>query len=323
MKTERRFLTILLATLAGPFLAASAHGQSAEAPRPLNPDLTCHQAPCVLPPTQASEGGGTVTDTPIVTNPLNGKELLLGSVDYNCGQESALGFHLSTDGGSIWERVECMPAVTTKQNNYLADDEPSVGYDRNDTAYIAGLYFDTEGYGDHGLVAVQKSSDGTHWSKPVVALRLPGQTYPFETSFTVDTNLGSSWANSLYISGVMELAHGTQVLMSHSIDGGVTWSQTAVGAVQKYPEEDDFTRMAVGRDGTVYAAWIHCRGKSGSGGALCPTVHIMFSNSTDGGSTWSTPQRIATVKMPHYWLLPITNERVSNYPAIVAAPTGS
>ena len=207
MKLER-FFAILFIVFVGTFLTGkTASSRSAESPRPAD-GFNCSPAPCVLPPTQASEGGGTVTDTPIVTNPLDRKELLLGSVDYNCGQESSLGFHLSTDGGSTWERVECMPAITAKQNNYLPLDEPSVGYDRSGTAYIAGVYFNVEGYGDQGLVAVQKSTDGTHWSKPVVALRHPGQTYPFETRLTVDTKPGSPWANSLYISGVIELAHG-------------------------------------------------------------------------------------------------------------------
>ncbi|HXM61594.1 MAG TPA: sialidase family protein [Terriglobales bacterium] len=317
MTAGPRSLLIFLALPIVVLLAGNARGQSDEPMRTASPGLTCSPAPCLLTPTQASEGGGLATDTPIVTNPLNSKQLLLGSVDYNCsGEGSDVGFHLSGDGGSTWERVECMPAIVTKQRDFQPLDEPSVGYDRKGNAYIAGLYFDTEGDGGHGLVAVQKSTDGTHWSKPIVALRLPGQTYPFETSFAVDPNLESPRANSLYISGVMELAHGTQVLVSHSTDGGATWRQTAVDAVQKYPEEDDFTRMAVGEDGTVYAAWIHCRGKSGSGGALCPTVHIMFSKSTDGGNTWSPPQQVATVKMPQYWLLPITYERVYNYPAI-------
>ena len=38
-----------------------------------------------------------------------------------------------------------MPAITAKQNNYLPLDEPSVGYDRSGTAYIAGVYFNVEG----------------------------------------------------------------------------------------------------------------------------------------------------------------------------------
>jgi Neuraminidase (sialidase) len=116
----------------------------------------------------------------------------------------------------------------------------------------------------------------------------------------------------------MEQGGKGEIVVSHSTDGGVTWTQVAVDPVQTYPEEDDFTRLAVGKDGTVYVTWLHCRGKSGSGGALCPTVHTMFSKSTDGGNTWSSAQRIATVAMPHYWLLPNTKygERVYNYPVI-------
>jgi hypothetical protein len=314
MKAKSRVLLIFVMLAAGHFLAGYAHGQSAASQQLMNAGrFNCSPAPCVLPPTQASEGGNFVTDSPVVTDPLNPKRLLLGSFDANCNR-TGLGFHLSRDGGSTWTRT-CMSAIATKQRDYFPADEPSVGYDRKGAAYIAGLYFDTEGMG-YGLVAFQKSTDGTHWSKPAVALRLPGQTYPFETSFTVDVSAGSPWANSLYVSGVMELAHGTQVLLSHSTDGGATWKKSAVDPAQKYPEEDNFTRTAVGKDGTVYVAWLHCRGKSGSGGALCPTAHIMFSKSVDGGNSWSTAQQMATVKMPHYWLLPITNQRVYNYPVI-------
>jgi hypothetical protein len=318
MKTGSSVLLILLIVSAGNFLAGNAYGQSMESPGSVNPGgFNCSPAPCVLPPTQASEGGSTVMDAPIVTNPLNSKQLLLGSVDFNCAEyESSLGFHLSRDGGSTWNHT-CMPVVVNEGRVYLPFDEPLVGYDRKGAAYIAGGYDDSEGLG-YGFVGFQKSTDGTPWSNPAVALRLPGRTYPFETSFTVDTNAGSPRVNSLYVSGVMWMPYKNQVLVSHSTDSGVTWTQAAVDAVQKYPEKDDFTRMTAGKDGTVYLTFMHCRGKGGSGGGLCPTVHMMFSKSTDGGSTWSQAVEMATVKMPHYWWLPNTNPNVGvcNYPVI-------
>src|ERR1700674_4597863 len=104
-----RVLLIFVILSAAHFLAENAHGQFAEAPGSVNPDLTCSPTPCVLPPTQASEGGSIVTDAPLVTNPLNPKQLLLGSFDGNCPNPSALGFHLSSDGGSTWNRT-CMPS---------------------------------------------------------------------------------------------------------------------------------------------------------------------------------------------------------------------
>jgi hypothetical protein len=238
-------------------VAGNARSQSADAMGLASPNFACSPAPCVLPPTQASEGGNPVTDTPIVTDPLNSNQLLLGSVDYNC-QGSSLGFHLSRDGGSTWERVVCMSEIVKGSNIYLPSDEPSVGYDRQENAYVAGIYFDQEGVGQHGFAAVEKSSDGTHWSKPIVALRLTGQTFPFETRMTVDTGPKSARMNSLYVSGVLWADQGykNQVWVSHSADSGSTWRQAAVDQVQIYPNEDNLTRLAVNKDGSIYVTWI-------------------------------------------------------------------
>jgi len=247
-----------------------------------------------------------------VANPLNQQDLLLGSVDGNC-YPSTLGLHFSHDGGSSWQRVLCMPIIYINNDMYITGDEPSVGYDRRGVAYAAGDYYDyTRGH--RGVVAVQKSSNGIRWTKPKVALR--GQSYPFETSMAVDTSVNSPWVNSVYVSGVMWSHHGShkQVVVSHSTDSGVTWTQSAVDVVQKYPEQDFFTRMAVGKDGNVFASWMRCRGTHNS---ICTNnvAHMMFSSSTDGGNTWSAPQVIATVTTN--WELPNSNQvRLDYYPVI-------
>src|SRR5580692_227227 len=313
MKTGSQAIVILLIVMTGHFPAGKAYGQFGQAPGSVDAGggFTCSPAPCVLPPTQASEGGSVVTDPLIATNPVNQKELLLGSFDGNC-YPSALGFHITRDGGSGWNRVLCMPFIDTKNFAYVPSFEPSVGYDHNGAAYAAGFYNDNEGE-SHGFRAVQKSTDGAHWSKPVVALRVQGQTFPFETSMAADTSPTSTRVNSLYVSGVMWAQSGrdNQVMVSHSTDGGATWKQVAIEAVQKYPEGDNLTRMAVGKYGAVYLAWLHCT-------SPCSTAKVMLSKSGDGGNTWSSPQRIAQVTMPTDWELPITFERVYNYPAIAS-----
>jgi hypothetical protein len=197
---------------------------------------------------------------------------------------------------------------------YLPVDVPSVGYDRKGAAYIAGFYF-AGGSRDHGFVGFQKSTDGTHWSKPVVALSNPGRSFPIETWLTVDTNVGSSRVNNVYISGVMAWYPGkNQVLVSHSTDGGSTWKQTAVDAAQTYPEEDGFTRMVIGKDGTVYATWIHCVATKTE---ICgkDIAHMMFSKSVDGGNNWTPPRLMAEATFPPTGL-PNTRQRVYNYPVI-------
>jgi hypothetical protein len=184
------------------------------------------------------------------------------------------------------------------------------------TAYIVGDYNDKEGIG-YGFVGFQKSADGTHWSKPAAALRLPGLTFPFETAFTVDTNAGSPRVNSVYVSGVMWSHQGSQnqVMVSHSTDGGVTWTQAAAEQVQ-YPAGDDFTRMAVGKDGTVFLTWMRCPGTGPDKSCSDYTGHMMFSKSTDGGNTWSPPRLMTKATFPPNDELPNTGQRVYIYPAI-------
>ena len=208
-----------------------------------------------------------------------------------------------------------MPFIHTKSFVYVPLDEPSVGYDREGQAYAAGAYSDNEGMGT-GFLAVQNSSDGKHWSKPKIALRHAGQSYPFETSMAVDTSPTSPWVNSVYVSGVMWTHSGrrNQVTVAHSSDGGSTWTQTTAEAIQTYPRQDFFTRMAVGKDGTVFLTWMRCKGTNNS---ICGNniAHMMFSKSTDGGATWSSPDLVATVTIN--WILSNTDqERVYNYPVI-------
>ncbi len=90
------------------FLALEAAGQSRvsdgrasteRASSYYEPSLACSPAPCVLPPTLASEGFGAVVDAPIQANPVKPNQLILGSEDDNCGEFTTLGFHVSNDGG--------------------------------------------------------------------------------------------------------------------------------------------------------------------------------------------------------------------------------
>jgi BNR/Asp-box repeat len=304
--TISRTLIIALA-LGGAYFAQS---QSVSAPALADSGgFDCLPAPCVLQPTQASEGGALVTDSPIATNPLNGKQLLLGSTDYNCGNSSNVGLHLSEDGGSTWARVECMPVITGKRG-FESVGEPSVGYDQKGNAYASGAYSDIAGMG-YGLVAVQRSRDGgTNWSKPVIALQSPGNTNYYLTHLSVDASPSSPWEGAVYVSGVLVSGQGAkkQVMVSHSTDGGDTWTQVAVGSVQKYPAQDVLTRTSTAAGGSVYLTWVHCSWS-------CRSGYVTFSRSADGGNTWSSPQQIATVRMPPDGL-PNTFERVYNYPSV-------
>jgi hypothetical protein len=300
-----RTIAVGLVLVAAACVAATAAQHASPA------TLSCSPAPCTLSPTLASEGSGFVTDTPIAATPMDGS-LLLGSVDFNCTGGSNVGEHLSTNGGSTWSRVDCMPDLRQGKRNYAAVDEPSVGYDAKGDAYVSGVFSDATG--NYGLVAVQKSAGGVHWAEPAAALLSPGPTGPYLTHLAVDANSGSPRSGAVYVSGVMVSRGGAdnQVLVSHSRDGGATWTEVAVDAVQSYPAQDNFTRLAIGRSGTAYATWLNCGARKGPS---CPISNVMFSESTDGGNTWSAPEPIATVTLAPDGL-PHTFERAYDYPSI-------
>jgi hypothetical protein len=221
---------------------------------------SCDPAPCVLSPTQASEGGAEVTDTPVVANPTNPDDMLLGSVDYNCPGAGVSGFHVSGDRGSTWS-VYCTPVLHFQNRVYYPGGEPMVGYDLNGSAYIADGYLDSEGLG-YALIAIQKSNDGLNWTQPVVAVS-EGFSEPLYSSMALDNGAASPYRNSLYISTVISGEPGgyrNEVIVARSHDGGKTWSPAAVDPIQLAPAIDRWTNVAVGVDGSIYVTWMHCPG---------------------------------------------------------------
>jgi hypothetical protein len=289
---------------------------SAQTRNPVRPEpITCSPAPCVLPPTQASEGGAEVIDAPIAADPLNPRHLLLGSLDFNCGPSTFSVFHYSQDGGSTWG-VHCMPEINTAQGQYIPGFEPMVGYDSNGVAYIGDGYADNAGL-HYGLIALEKSSDGFNWSNPMIALGGPNNhSLFFYSALAVDASPHSPYANNLYVSAVAlnePRQNKNQVVVSHSSDGGTTWKAVAVAGVQISPDVDTYTNMTVGKDGTVYVTWMYCN----SGFNFCQddNAYMVFSRSSDGGNTWSTPISMTTVVLNHEDL-PNTDLGVDNWPSI-------
>jgi len=270
-----------------------------------SPDLlTCSPAPCVFPPIQVSEGGNLVNTPSITSDPLDPAHLLIGTYDYNC--HFGLGFFASSDGGSSWT----LTCPSQYIGLYAPIGEPMVAYDRRGIAYIAGTYFH-EGY-DRGLVGIQSSPDGINWNAPVIALKQGN--FPFNPALAADTNMSSPFLNRLYVSAVINTGGPYLVYVSHSTDGGANWNQVAVARGQQSPDFDQYTNLAVGKNGTVYLTWMYCN----VGPYVCNDHkgHMVFSKSSDGGNTWSTPTLITTINLLSTYLPNTQNVGVTNYPAI-------
>jgi hypothetical protein len=150
----------------------------------------------------------------------------------------------------------------------------------------------------------------------------------------IDNSTSSRHSGTLYISGTQfdySLAK-TQISVSSSSDGGSTWAMVKVAPVQVEPQVDQFSRLVIANDGTIYVVWQRCV-EGGEPNLDCggTKAKILLSNSTDGGSTWSKPAQVATVTLApdschcaSFGNLPNTKEPVYNIPVIaIDSSTGS
>jgi hypothetical protein len=310
-----RALQPLVATLILlPLVNVLAASQTNRAPREwglVGPaTLSCSPAPCVLPPTQVSDGTYTF-DAPIVSDPLDPRHLLLGSYSGSCPGDTPLGFYTSLNGGSSWN-LRCLTQGIGQNGAFYS---PILGYGQDGVAYIGGVFEDL-GY-ETNFVGVEHSPDGIHWSKPVLALQAGSSAW--DPWLTVDNNPGSPYLNSVYVSAAMFGAQywSYRLYVSHSNDYGITWIPKPVAPGQLAPQTDAYTNMAVGKDGTVYVTWMYCVAE---GSGVCgskDTAYMVFSKSSDGGNTWSNPTSLATVALNNLDL-PNSNVYIPDRPVIGA-----
>jgi hypothetical protein len=262
---------------------------------------------------QASGGGQPVNEDPIAANPDNPLDLLTGGNDYNCG--SLQGFYATTDRGTNWTRT-CMSVLSGN----IGCGDPAVGYDLNNVLYIAGL-----DCGSPSVAVFEKSTNnGVTWSAPAVAVNATFSGGLVDKDWLqIDDSPGSPFRNNLYISATQfDPSSNSQISVSHSSNGGASWTTKVVDTVQFYPNVDQFSDLIIGADGTVYLSWMRCTANGSAGDCGGTTATFMLSRSTDGGNTWTTPAVITTATLvpdtcgAFYGCLPNTSERVSDIPAI-------
>ena len=266
-----------------------------------------------LPNVRASNNGSQpANENPVAASPTNGNQLESGANDYNCN--SLQGFYNSDDGGNTWPHQHCLALLPGKSG----DGDPNVAYGLDGTAYAFGIQA-----GSTSVIAFQKSTDnGTTWA-PVAqgATTFYTNGLPDKPWTEIDHWATSPHAGCIYTSITQFDAPETHetITVDHSCDGGATWSgPKAVSTQATFPNVNQFSDLAIGNDGTIYATWINCTANP----SVCAgtTASVMFSKSTDGGNTWSTPAAIHTVKLAggscFYGCVPTTGERVSEIPVI-------
>lgn len=272
--------------------------------------LTCPLAPCVLSSSPVSPDHA---NSPVIaSNPKDRQQLLAVGTDYVCaGFFSYIGIYASQDGGTTWN-------VTCVQSFGTGDAVLAYGASASYVAYAVSSL--------GSPVRIEGSTDnGRTWSAPVTVTDplLGGESNI--AAVQVDNSPSSPYANATYVSVTQfdSLVVESQISVSHSTDGGNNWTTTTVDPIQIKPIVDQYSRLAIGIDGTVYLAWQRCVMTGPNINCADTKAQMVLSKSTDGGNTWSAPVTIATVHLvpdtcdcSFFGNLPLTNEPVANMPVI-------
>ena len=277
----------------------------------IRPNTNCSPAPCVLPNVQISPPPNTTprNGTPIVVKPGSTKIMLAGANDYAC--DSVTGFFTTTDGGSTWTE-QCLGIAP----GYIGAGDPGVAFDLAGHQYTTGVQFNS-GDGADIVMAIDFGA-----ATVVVPAFFPGGSADKDW-LQADVTPASPHKNNLYISATQfDVSNNSEITVSTSTDGGATFTTVTVDALQTYPTVDQFSDIAIARNGTVYVSWIRCIAKGPTGDCGGTKATLLISKSTDGGTTWSPESTIAKVTLApdkcgeFFGCLPHTNERVSNIPVI-------
>jgi hypothetical protein len=280
-----------------------------------------HLLTSTLPNVQASGGNGSsvANETPIVADPGNPKSLLSGANDYNC--PSFQGFYFSSDAGATWTDT-CFP-LSSDPSVVGGYGDPGVAFDTNHVAYASGIDEIGNSFSDGAIVVAHWNSRRGAWTDPVFAAKVDN-VFMDKPWLEVDTNANSQFKNALYVSMTefSDTSNDISIGVTHSTDGGATWTLKTVDTVQ-FPAVDQFSDLAIGKDGTVYVSWMRCKATGPAGDCGGTTASLWISHSSDGGNTWSTPVRMLNANLTYDWCscafygnLANTNERLSNVPVI-------
>lgn len=254
---------------------------------------------------------GYFTEPSVAINPRNPDQVAVAFQD-----NAHIAY--SMDAGKNWQI-----ASGTAPPNYRVSGDVSVAYDNQGHAILCYIAFDKLGtfnYWGHNAsrngLFVRRSLDGgkTWEAQHIPIIEHPTEPgVPFEDKpYIVADSTQGRFGGNLYVGWTRWTLTDSEILLSRSTDGGITWSKPLeIDAHPGLPRDDNGAAEGfegtVGPDGTLYAAWAQDN-------------KIMLVTSKDGGRTFSHAREIIPTAPIMFQIQNL--ERTNGFPQIAIDPRG-
>lgn len=259
-------------------------------------------------------------------NPLDGRNVMVGSNDYRLRDEGAsvwVGVYTTKDGGRTWaeQLLPGHPRDTrrTVLSTFQFGGDPILAFDGLGRAYAGGIFFRGTPFGadirDVSIAVARSDDGGVTWNDPViVALGKAQSVFHDHPQMTADA-FGNAFVSWTLFRGFS----APEIWVATSHDGGLTWRLQRVSVPVPPGDAAGFyqdSMVATGPAGEAYVVW----DETFLTMAGIPAVKIWMTVSRDGGETFAAPWVIEDAVVPI--ALPNAPYRHDSYP-VFAADTSS
>jgi hypothetical protein len=229
---------------------------------------------------------GPQTEPAIAVDPRNPQVLLAGS---NSVGEGTMRIYTSSDGGGSWQTTTTHAAPEDPFASCASD--PSVAIDSHGHQYYAfGRAMPCRADAPQRIYLTTRDGPTGAWAEPALIAPLGRAHLDDKPAIAVDNSPGSRFAGRVYVAWTRVQRNASfVVLLSHSDDGGKTWSRPV--RVNRTGKELSYASVAVARNGSVYVAWDDVGEFS-----------LQLARSTDGGMRFGPQVRVASfagITIPH------------------------
>lgn len=257
----------------------------------------------------ASNEPGPQSETSIAINPSNPKQIVAGSNEID---RLPMRGYFSSDGGKTFGGVDLPLPPSRTNNGFDFGSDPGVAWDTRGNVYYSYIVvFFGKGGGINGTaMAVARSSDGGQtWTATYFDQQTGEAQFDDKPMIAVDTSPASPRHDTIYVA--WDNADGSAsssnlVLVSHSTDGGVTFSAPVPASdTSSGPKSAIGADPFVGPDGTLFVAWHDVQNNL-----------IAASSSRDGGVSFGSTVTVAPTLVAFDVGIPAENvRRALVYPA--------